>query len=569
MPIRLLSEEVASQISAGEVVERPASVVKELIENALDAKSTSIEIRVEGAGLRIIEVADNGHGISAAELPLAVMRHATSKLSSAQDLFNISTLGFRGEALASIASVSRMTVVSHPNEAEQAASLYVEGGKGSPTQAHAYPAGTMIRVEDLFFNVPARLKFLKKETTERRAIEFLCSQYALAFPQVRFRLHQEQHLSFQSSGNSSIREVLSLLYGSDIARQLLEVQFNEETIHIDGFISPFSLTRTHRNDILFFVNHRPVRDFTLSSALLKAYHTMLMVGRYPLGVLFLDIPAQDVDVNVHPTKAEVRFREREHIFSAIIRAARRTLISSSPIPQLYPSSPTAIDPAWQMAHSAESQHPSIQTFTQTTAGMLNIFPQSKLLRPIGQVANTYLIAEAPDGLYLIDQHAAHERILFEKMLNQKQEPISSQALLEPVVVDMPSRSGQLYDKEIELLNQIGFLIEPFGNHTYIIRAVPPLLERLAPQAALQAVIDELEEDETPLKDAFEARLIARICKRAAVKAGMCLTSEEQASLLFDLQACASPRSCPHGRPTMIHLSVDLLERQFGRKGAIS
>jgi len=588
MAIRLLSDEVASQIAAGEVIERPASVVKELIENSLDAKATSIEVRVEGGGVRLIEVIDDGCGMAEAELPLAVMRHATSKLSSAQDLFNIATLGFRGEALASIASVARVTLISRAQDAERAAIYVVEGGKSAPLQAHPHPKGTLVRVEDLFFNVPARRKFLKKESTEKRVIEFLCSQYAIAFPQVRFKLQQDRHPSFQTTGKGDWLELLSLIFGRDTARQLLNVEFMEEGISLHGFISPFNVTSSHRNDILFYVNQRPIKDTALASAFIKAYHGMLMVGRYPLGVLFIGLPVHEVDVNVHPTKAEVRFRDKERIFAAIVRAVRRTLISSSPIPQVYPSLSSAsassadlqtqqyatdwkraIDPAWQFAHEEPeggTKSAFVTSQEELGNGVLKGFVQIPLLRQIGQVANAYLIAEGPDGIYLIDQHAAHERILFEKMIHQLKAEPSSQTLLEPVVVQVASYDNTLIEKEVDLLRKIGFQLEPFGGNTWIVRAIPAILDRVSPQAALKAVLDELDEDETPLQHDHEAKLIARICKRSAIKAGTSLSPLEQEALLRDLQACEAPRSCPHGRPTMIHLSVDTLERQFNRKG---
>jgi DNA mismatch repair protein MutL len=406
MAIRLLSEEVASQIAAGEVIERPASVVKELVENSLDAKATSIEVRVEGGGVRLIEVIDDGCGIEEADFPLAVMRHATSKLSSAQDLFNIATLGFRGEALASIASVARVTLISHAQGSERAALYVVEGGKSAHLKPHPHPKGTLVRVEDLFFNVPARRKFLKKESTEKRVIEFLCSQYAVAFPQVRFKLQQDRRLSFQTTGTGDWIELLSLIFGRDTARQLLRVEYMEDGISLQGFISPFNLTSSHRNDILFYVNQRPIKDTALVSAFIKAYHGMLMVGRYPLGVLFITLPVHEVDVNVHPTKAEVRFRDKERIFAAIIRAVRRTLISYSPIPQVYPSllgfsesfaslqtqhpateKQRAIDPAWQFAHEDNKGEVKPAVFTSQEGhgdGMLKGFVQIPLLRRMGK-----------------------------------------------------------------------------------------------------------------------------------------------------------------------------------------
>ena len=336
MPIRLLPTEVASQIAAGEVIERPASVVKELLENALDAGADFITITVEGAGQRLVEVADNGTGIPASELVLAVERHATSKLANSDDLFHITTLGFRGEALASVGSVARLTLTSRPRDAEVGARLTLEGGIMQNLQPVGAPVGTVVRVEDLFYNVPARRKFLKHESTERRAIDELVTRYALAYPNVRFHLRQESRSSLQTSGKGERREVLAALYGVEAARQMLEVVSEDEQFSATGFISPPALTRSNRREISFFINGRPVQDISLMTALLKAYHTLLMVGRYPLGVLFLEMPTETVDVNVHPTKAEVRFREPDRIFAGVQRAVRQALLAHTPVQGLEP-----------------------------------------------------------------------------------------------------------------------------------------------------------------------------------------------------------------------------------------
>jgi len=323
MPIHILSDEVASQIAAGEVVERPASVVKELAENALDAGASQITIHIVEAGRRLIEIADNGTGISPGEMELAVARHATSKLNSAEDLFHIQTLGFRGEALASIASVSHFTLVSRAQDGEVGARLVVEGGRPLPVERVGVPVGTVVRVENLFYNVPARLKFLKRDLTERQQIDALVTRYALAYPQTRFHLFQDDRAVLQTSGRGDRREVMAGLYGPEIARQMLEVNFADEGINVSGFISPVALTRSNRKEITLFINGRWVQDSALSAALLQAYHTLLMVGRYPIAALFIQLPAEDVDVNVHPAKAEVRFRNPDKIFSAVQRAARR------------------------------------------------------------------------------------------------------------------------------------------------------------------------------------------------------------------------------------------------------
>lgn len=594
MPIRLLTSEVASQIAAGEVIERPASVVKELLENSLDAGARTVTISIEEAGRKLIEVADDGFGIPSGELQLAVSRHATSKLVRSEDLFSISTLGFRGEALASIGSVSRMTVTSRVAAEKEGARLRVEGGiPGKPTKVGT-TVGTTVHVEDLFYNVPARLKFLKSDVTERRAIDVLVTRYALAYADKRFKLSEGKNITLQTPGDGDRRAILAMLYGVDVGKQMLEVMAEEEGYRLTGFVSPISLTRSNRKELTFFINGRWVHDVALNTALLQAYHTLLMVGRYPLTALFIDMNPQEVDVNVHPAKAEVRFRQQDKIFSFVQRSIRKALLAYSPVPNVAPSlwgtSRTASSPPesrssvgleWAIAHDEpiENRNQSLEIGSQTqrrdaqsptlssgaSAGITNGIP---LLRLIGQIGAVYLVAEGPDGLYLIDQHAAHERVLFEKLMAQHEiNKIPSQSLLTPVAVTLPPQSANVLIAQIPTLQRFGFDVEGFGPNTFQVRAIPVLFAGGDPSAALRALVEDFEEDEAPLQNEIEKKIAARVCKRMAVKAGQVLSPEEQRVLIADLEACDSPRTCPHGRPTMIHLSVDMLERQFGRRGA--
>lgn len=593
VPIHLLSPEVSSQIAAGEVIERPASVVKELVENALDAAATSILITISDAGRRLIEIADNGSGIAPDELTLALARHATSKLARAEDLFHIETLGFRGEALASIASVSRLTIASKVSESDAGARLHVEGGHLGAVEAVGAPGGTVVRVEDLFYNVPARLKFLKTPVTERRAIDALLTRYALAYPRVRFRLEDDGRITLQTSGDGDRRAILATLYGVEAAKQLLEIHSEEPDIRLSGYISPVALTRSNRKDITIFVNGRWVQDTPLTTALLQAYHTLLMVGRYPLGAIFIEVAPEEVDVNVHPAKAEVRFKDQDRIFGFVQRAIRRGLLAYTPVP---PVGPSAAAPSWgatgrlarqvgidwTIGHdettTSEAPEPTARTeeelpIPQEAPSMEQAQPsaaagQVPLLRLIGQIGGTYIVAEGPDGLYLIDQHAAHERVLFEKLMAQhEQKRVPSQVLLAPSTVTLPHGSASLLTSQLPMLAHLGFEVEEFGPDTFQVRSIPAMFTGSDPAAALRAVVEDFEEDESPLQNEIEKKLAARVCKRLAVKAGQALSPEEQRALLTDLENCESPRTCPHGRPTMIHLSVDMLERQFGRKGA--
>lgn len=570
MPIHVLSADIASKIAAGEVVERPASVVKELLENALDAKASEINIRCLEAGKKLIEVEDNGIGISGEELPLAVLRHATSKIEQAEDLFQIRTLGFRGEALASIASISRFTLTSRTAEMEYGTRLEVEGGISKGIRILGAPFGTTVRVEDLFYNVPARQKFLKHDQTERQHIDQVVANYALAYPQVKIKFFQEGREVLNTSGNGNRLEVLVSLLGVDTALKMIEVMFEDNRIRISGFISPSHLTRSNRKDFHFFINQRPIQDISLGSAVMQGYQNYLMVGRYPMVWLFIEIDPQEVDVNVHPTKAEVRLANPGWLFSQVQHAVRRALMSRSPFPEVTSNSGWEF-PVVQPSVVRTVNHPEPAELSEQDKYHQKVITPTEripLLRVIGQVASTYLIAEGPDGLYLIDQHAAHERVLFEKFIRQAPDQISSQNLLEPVIVEVTASQARMLEDQLPFIKKLGFDVEIFGANTFQIRSIPTLVKGLAPEAAFRAIIDDFEEDETPLQRELLHKLIARICKRAAVKGGQVLTLEEQRALVLDLEACESPRTCPHGRPTMIHLSVDLLERQFGRRGAI-
>ena len=578
MPIQILPPELASQIAAGEVVERPASVVKELVENALDAGATQISVNIEEAGRKLIDISDDGHGIPAKEVPLALERHATSKLHSADELFSIATLGFRGEALASIGSVARLTLTSRTETDTSATRMLVEGGISTDPQQIGAPRGTVVRVENLFYNVPARLKFLKTDTTERRRIDALLTRYALAYPDVRFKLVQNGKSTLQTSGNGDRRAILATLYGVDVAKQLLAVNAIEGDIKLSGFISPTSLTRSNRREITFFINGRWVQDISLATALIRAYHTLLMVGRYPLAALFLELAPADVDVNVHPAKAEVRFSDPSGMFSFVQRSVRKAILAYTPVPQMGIASPalwggetkTGIDPAWGFARGADNQELGNQESGSTQSPTPDSqFPSIHipLMRLVGQIGQVYIIAEGPDGLYLIDQHAAHERVLFERLLAQRDaNTLASQKLLEPVIVQLPPEQTSILNEQLPVLQKFGFEVEPFGPNAFQIRAIPTLFSGSDPAAALRVLVEDFEADETPLQENIEDKIAARVCKRMAVKGGQTLTHTEQESLLRDLENCESPRTCPHGRPTMIHLSVDMLERQFGRTG---
>ncbi len=572
MPIRVLPDEVSSAIAAGEVIERPASVVRELVENSLDAGASEVSIRIEGGGRGLIEVIDDGEGIPKDEVILAVARYATSKLQDAADLQSIQTLGFRGEALASIGAVTRMEIETRSHDEPIGTRLHVEGGNVGTPSAIGISPGTMVRVKDLFFNVPARREFLKSERTERQKISEFVSRYAMAYAQIQISLELEGKQRFQSTGSGNIRETLAKVFGSEKAASFLQIQTMENSrINIHGYVSPPEVNRGTRRELTFFVNGRWVREASLNAAVLQAYHGLLMVGRYPLAVIFLEISPSDVDVNVHPGKTEVRFREPKLVFSMLQRAVRAALIGQSPVPGVefggrwgsQSDQKINVNPDWLLSNDPAVQEMESRARLQPALAGSTV----PLLRAVGQIGASYLVAEGPDGLYLVDQHAAHERILFdEMMLAYEDGKIESQRLLEPLTVEFQPGSSTVVDENMSILGELGFEIEPFGEHVFRLRAVPALLGIRDPERVLRSAVEDFEEDEAPLKDEHEARIAARVCKRAAIKSGQVLSLEEQQKLLRDLEQCSVPRSCPHGRPTMIHLSVDALERQFGRRG---
>lgn len=601
MPIQILSDQLASQIAAGEVVERPSSVVKELVENAIDAGATTINVDIRGGGQQQIHIADNGCGIPAAEVETAFHRHATSKLQSAADLNAIATLGFRGEALAAIAAVSRLTLVTRPEGETAGTRLILEGGERIRRETTGAAPGTVIAVENLFYNVPARLKFLKSITTERRLIDEFVTCYALAYPHIRFRLIHEGRITFQTSGNGVLRDVLTAVYGPETARELLEIEreavagkdpdANAGTqapwaLTVSGFIGPPSRHWSNRSHITLFVNGRWIKDNRLTYAVIQAYHTLLPTGRYPLAIISLQLPVDEVDVNVHPAKTEVRFRDGNAAFGAIQRAVRQTLVADSPIRSVSQLA-TADIPGWggrldwdafaprernrtdalNLDWSAAGETVDLTAdFDATAAPPATLGgEQLPIMRVVGQVGAAYIITEGPDGMFLIDQHAAHERILYEQfMAARKQERIASQGLMAGTAVHLSATQASLLEENLELLAQIGFKVEAFGPNAFMVRALPAIVARRDPTQVLLDVVTDLEQGDTPLEEAIEARIVLRVCKTAAVKAGQVLTPAEMEAMIRQLEGCRNPHTCPHGRPTLIHLSVAQLAREFGR-----
>ncbi len=613
MSIQVLPDVVAAQIAAGEVVERPASVVKELIENAIDASATSIIVEIERGGQRLIRVSDDGVGIPAAEAALAFARHSTSKLRTVDDLNAITTLGFRGEALASIAAVSRTRLVTRFHAEQVGAEVLVEGGELRAERPAGAPVGTVVEVENLFFNTPARLKFLKSESTERRHITQLVTRYALAYPRVRFQLIQEGREQFHSTGSGDLADVLVEAFGLESFRDMLEVsplppaRPDLPPIEVYGFASVPALNRANRSHIVLFVNGRAIMDQSLSYAVIQAYHTLIPQGRYPLAILLIALPPEEVDVNVHPTKAEVRFRAPDAAFSAVQRAVRQAVVGQAPVPSVGRAFPAASNSGWPAAdhdynlvpasrpllpgeeqlrlelrafdagrHARHVPPPDFAPVTRRDAPAdptaIPAGPQGPprprtlpVLRVVGQVGAAYIVAEGPAGLYLIDQHAAHERILYEQFTARQaaMQPVTQHAL-PSTTVELPGAAALLVEENLATLEALGFVLEPFGTSTIRVRAVPALLAGRDPAEVLHGLVEDLELGTSPSEATLEARLIRRICKAAAIKAGQLLTFAEMQTLIQQLERCESPHTCPHGRPTMLHISAGELTRLFGR-----
>jgi len=581
MPIRVLSDQVASQIAAGEVVERPASVVKELVENSIDAGARTIQVETRAGGKQLIRVSDDGCGVPAADVEVAFQRHSTSKLTTADDLAHITTLGFRGEALASIAAVSRVTFATRFADEPVGALLRLEGLRVTTRQESGRPPGTAVTVEDLFFNIPARRKFLRTERTERRHIDGWLTRYAMAYPEVCFTLSHDGRPTFQSPGlgKDRLRDVLISVYGLEIGAAVLEIISDEQGqvpgIQVAGFVGPPSLHRANRGYITLFVNGRWVQDVRLSYAIIQAYRTLLPTGRYPLAVVMVHMPPEEVDVNVHPAKAEVRFRDGDAVFRAVQKAVRSTLLERSPVPiavrtpTAWPGSPTQRqDERRERLAGLRPQSAGEQLRFEAKpleAGAVRSAEGIPPLRVVGQVGTTYVVAEGPEGLYLIDQHAAHERVLFEQMLAQRERAdVPSQALLEPQPVELLPEVAGLLEEHLEALTSLGFQMEPFGGTTLLVRALPALVAQENPRQVLEDVAAALLAGDAPLASRVEKAVALSVCKRAAIKAGQVMARAEMEELIRALEQCTSPRTCPHGRPTMIHLSVAQLAREFGR-----
>jgi len=599
--IKLLPETLASQVAAGEVVERPASVVKELVENSIDAGARAIEVGIQRGGMSRIRVVDDGCGMDRDDALLSLERHATSKIASAADLAAISTLGFRGEALPSIASVSRLRLSTREPGAVAGTEILVNGGRIETVRDGGEAPGTQIEVRSLFYNVPARRKFLRSETTEARNIEHQFFLQALAHPEIGFTLVREDNIASQLPITTSLRDRIRDLYGAKLLNDLLEISLRDRRgIQVHGWIGRAGVSRQTRAQQFVFVNGRAIDSGILSTALREGYHTALMRGQFPVTFLFVDLDPREVDVNVHPAKREVRFRDPASVREAIVEAVQRTLESGRVEWQRKfnaPAAPAAGLPPGPAATRPDGGTTSVssQIVGRDTARPSNFAPLDQasradslnLPRPIdgnrpepqieprrdqqfqiiGVLNRLYVLMENSDGLVLVDQHAAHERILFEELRRRMEEQgVPSQRMLLPQIFSLPPRDAEWVERNVATLQKMGIGVENFGANSFRVDTLPAFLEIADAAGFLRKVIDELittSRSSSPLR--LGEDMIAKTVCRHAVKANDPLRYPEIEKLIRDLLACDLPYCCPHGRPTMIQISHAELEKKFGRK----
>lgn len=580
MTIQLLSPEMVAQIAAGEVIERPVNVVKELVENSLDAGARRIQVSLQEGGLSQIRIEDDGSGIPAESLALALQRHATSKIQDVEQLSRISTLGFRGEALYSIAAVSHVTLTSRTATAASAHRLQVECGTEVARTSLGRALGTTVQVDRLFVNTPVRKRFLKSSAAEAGRVTRLMQRMALAHPDVSFGYGHNGKPLLQTNGQGDVREFLYDVHGRELVQGLVPMEARFKDGSLSGYAGSPAHHFAHRTQIEIFVNGRWIQDRTLVQAVVQGYQGRLPIGRFPFALVFLSLDPFQVDVNVHPQKTEVRFVTARHIFGAVRRAVERALQAVQGIPdvgvqgQSYTEfSPASSGGEGQAALPLDAPLVDFQTRShdrlsaretnQSIAG----HGELPALHIIGQVGSMYIVAESPTGMVLVDQHAAHERVLYERWLHRARtgsERMAAQRLLTALPLHAGQELAGLVAQHRDLLHQLGFEIEEFGRESFVVRAIPEFLTHRRPDALLQDLLHAFREHRDLGIEELEGQLIKVICKRAAIKAGQALSFDEMEALLVGLGGCAAPLTCPHGRPTLIQFTSHSLEKAFGR-----
>lgn len=568
MSIRLLDEQLINQIAAGEVIERPASVVKELVDNALDSRASIIKVRFTQGGTEEVEVEDNGGGIEPTELPIAFQRHATSKIACEADLSRIHTMGFRGEALPSIASVSRMEVFTCTHDKPGMYALY-EGGKAKEMRAEPCPPGTRVIVHDLFYNTPARRKFLKSTVSEGNQIHDLVCKYALARPEVSFSLISGKKSYFKTPGNGSLRDAALAVYGLEYISSLLEVEYEGASLQLKGLISPPERSRKNRRHQLFFINQRPIRSSLLYRAVDTAYQGLLVSREHPLIILNLLVPSDQVDVNVHPQKWEVRFADEQQIFNMVrhVLAERISRHDISPAQGIKMPASTYIPSPSYRGTSVQESHRSLWNHADKQTEVIYAQPpetisrySDSMIKVLGQVLQTYVLIEKDDGLWIIDQHAAYERITYNRIRAQYQEGLAGSPLLFPETIHLNTRQIDLLMDEEPSLLDLGFVLDRVGPDSAIIRSAPDQLKG----REKEVILDLLEMLEGSGINDFRDEAMKTMACRKSAKAGDFLSPAEMESLVMELFEQDQYQHCPHGRPTLMKMGRSDLEKMFKR-----
>jgi len=561
--IKILDELLASKIAAGEVVERPASVVKELVENSLDAGASRIDVEIHNAGKAFIRVTDDGCGMSERDAVLSVERHATSKIKSIDDLFCISTLGFRGEALAAISSVSRLELIT--GDGQKGTKIVLEGGKTAEKKEVSCPKGTTVIVKDLFFNTPARLKYLKSDATESGQISEIMSRLMLSNPGVAFKVTSDGREMLSSSGNGNLLDPVVSVWGASFARSLIEVSYKG----VKGFIGRPSDTKINRNYQHFFVNGRYVKNFMLSKAFESAYRSLIPAGRHPSAVMFITMDPREVDVNVHPAKKEVKFAFPNRI-SRLVEEAVSDALSEIRAPELVYSPDEALVAAPQKSRSsymfAELDLPHESYSGAQSAGyeLRGAAPDGPKIAAV--IGNSYIVCVEGDDLVMIDQHAAHERMLYEKIKkNRSGGTPGSQICLVPEVIELDKKEFAAVESRTKELSELGFDIEVFGKNSVRLKAVPSPLTRIDVKGLVKDISAQMEAGDKELKTDDISDSLAKLAAcHGAVKAGDKLSEEETKALVEELFRSPDFSTCPHGRPTVVRLEGDKIAKLFGR-----
>ncbi|NQV91076.1 DNA mismatch repair endonuclease MutL [Candidatus Woesearchaeota archaeon] len=611
MTINILSEDLINKIAAGEVVERPASVVKELIENALDAGATSIYVDIKNSGQDLIKIADNGKGMTEEDARKSILRHATSKIKHTEDLFSIETLGFRGEALASIAAISLFSLITKQKDQLEGFNLVLEGGHVISEGEVGCDEGTIIEIRNLFFNTPVRKKFLKTDAVELRHIIDVVTHYALLHEDVDFKLTHENHELLNAPSMENQRSNVASIYGVSIAKELLEIDYEDDLVRIEGLVCKPLNSRNDKTQQVFFVNNRWVRSKELTDAVYEGYKSRLFVNKHPIFVLSLTLNPQNVDVNVHPQKMEIKIDQIDEVRKALTQSVVKILEKHNLIPLIdlesealtmgaqvrktytfEPSAQTTLKVEESTAfYSDDSFSSNSNSYSESYDGGSYVTPEEEVIEKgnygkisesvkeieqvveklpqmkiFGQVHKTFFVAETEGGVLFIDQHAAHERVMYEKFMKQfKDASVDVQELLQGGVLELTAAEKVLVEENIEELARMGFDVEPFGSNTFILKSVPSVFGRLQPRDLFHVVLHELVVGRNTLQELKEL-IITRMACRSAVMAGDELTINEMTKILSDLQKTDFPYTCPHGRPTMIKTEAFELEKKFKRCG---